>query len=59
MASDGKAHAVHTYLLSPAGELVVVDFQNSRHADFARAARDSAARCCELVAQRLARHLAE
>jgi hypothetical protein len=57
MAQDGKAWAVHTYLLSPAGELVVADFQNSHHEDFKRVAPDSATRCCELAALRLASYL--
>lgn len=57
MRPDGKAHAVHTYLLSPAGELVVVDFQNSHHDDFTRIAPDSVAKCCELAALRIAKHL--
>ena len=54
MAQDGKAGAVHTYLLSPEGELVLVDFQNSHHEDFARIAPDSVARCAELSAVRIA-----
>jgi len=57
MAGDAKAGAVHTFLLSPAGEFVVVDFQNSHHDDFQRVAPGSAAECCELAAIRLAGYL--
>jgi hypothetical protein len=54
MESAGKAGAVHTFLLSPAGELVVVDFQNSHHDDFQRLSPASAEDCSELAAIRLA-----
>ena len=57
MAGAGKVGAVHTFLLSPAGEFVVVDYQNSHHEDFARIAPASAAGCCELAAARVAASL--
>ncbi len=57
MASDKKAGAVHCYVLTPDGELVIVDFQNSHHEDFQRIAPGSASACCQLVATRLAGHL--
>jgi hypothetical protein len=57
MESKDKAGAVHTFLLSPAGELVIVDYQNARHEDFQRLSPASAAACCELAAVRLRRCL--
>lgn len=57
LAKDGKAGAVHTYLLAPNADLVLVDFQNSHHDDFQRLQPKGEAACAELVATRLARHL--
>lgn len=57
MARDQPAGAVHTFVLTPAGEFVIVDFQNSHHADFQRLPPTSLAACCELVALRLANSL--
>jgi hypothetical protein len=57
MLPSGKAGAVHTYLLSPDGDLVIVDFQNEHHEDFARIDPDSVADCSELSAVRLASKL--
>jgi hypothetical protein len=54
---DGTVGAVHTFLLSPAGEFVVVDHQNAHHADFARIAPASAAGGAELAAARIAARL--
>jgi hypothetical protein len=51
---DGPVVAVHSFVLSPAGEWVVVDYQNSHHADFTRIAPTSAAGCIELAAARVA-----
>jgi hypothetical protein len=53
MAGKDEAGAVHTFLLSPAGEFVVVDYQNSHHEDFQRLSPASAEDCCRLAAIRL------
>jgi len=57
LLDHGAVGAVHTFLLSPAGELVVVDLQNAHHADFARIAPASAADGAELAAARIAARL--
>jgi len=57
MAGEGKVGAVHCYLLSPAGDLVWVDYQNSHHDDFQRVNPRDAAGCCELAAKRVAQAL--
>jgi hypothetical protein len=54
MQADNKAGAVHTFLLAPTGEFVVVDYQNSHHEDFQRVAPTSPADCSRLAAIRLA-----
>lgn len=58
MAGKDKAGAVHTFLLDPAGNLVVVDFQNDHHADFQKVAPASVLDCSRLAAIRLAARLA-
>jgi hypothetical protein len=57
LLDNGKVGAVHTFLLSPAGELVVVDYQNAHHADFARIAPASPTGGTELAAARIAAKL--
>jgi hypothetical protein len=57
VAPGAASGAVHTYLVSPEGELVVVDFQNDHHDDFAKVAPRSVEGCCELAAIRLAGYL--
>jgi hypothetical protein len=57
MESAGKAGAVHTFLLSPTAEFVIVDFQNSHHEDFQRLSPSSVEDCGELAAIRLESHL--
>lgn len=46
--------AVHTFLLSPTGDWVVVDYQNSHHEDFQQVAPKSLDDCALLAAKRLA-----
>jgi hypothetical protein len=46
--------AVHTFLLSPTGDWVVVDYQNSHHEDFQQVAPKSPDDCAVLAAKRLA-----
>lgn len=57
MTPNGTTGAVHTYLVAPDGEWVIVDFQNDHHDDFARIKPDSIAKCCDLVAARLAGYM--
>jgi len=59
MAGEKRAGAVHTFLLTPAGDLVFVDYQNSHHGDFQKVAPASVADCARLAAIRLAARLAE
>lgn len=54
MANKEEVGGMHCYLLSPAGELVWVDYRNSHHADFRKLARQDAAACMELAADRVA-----
>jgi hypothetical protein len=54
MQAENKAGAVHTFLLAPTGEWVVVDYQNSHHEDFQSVAPASPADCSRLAAIRLA-----
>lgn len=53
-AGDNAFGAVHTFVFSPDGSLVLADFQNSHHADFLALAPKTVADCCELAARRLA-----
>jgi hypothetical protein len=57
MQAENKAGAVHIFLLSPTGDFVIVDFQNSHHGDFQSVAPTSAADCSKLAAMRLAARL--
>ena len=54
MAAKDKAGAVHTFLLSPSGDWLVVDYQNDHHDDFQKVAPANAADCSKLAAIRLA-----
>jgi hypothetical protein len=53
-AAPQQFGAVHTFLLSPEGDWVVVDYQNSHHDDFQQVAPKSLDDCALLAARRLA-----
>ncbi|MEQ1632109.1 MAG: hypothetical protein ABL997_07030 [Planctomycetota bacterium] len=53
-AGENTFGAVHTFVFSPDGSLVLADFQNSHHADFQAVEPHTVADCCELAARRLA-----
>jgi len=53
----GPARAVHFAICDQAGELVVVDFQNSHHEDYQAVAPRTAADCTRLVVRRLGTYL--
>jgi hypothetical protein len=57
MAAEGRAGAVHTYLVAPDGEMVAVDFQNEHHDDFSRISPKTALDCAEVAAVRIAGRL--
>ncbi|MHC4513337.1 MAG: hypothetical protein ACYS5W_06525 [Planctomycetota bacterium] len=51
------ARGVHLFLCNRAGEFVVVDFQNSHHADYNRIKPRSSKDCTRLAVARLSRYL--
>ncbi len=59
MVTEGApaARAVHTFLLEPDGDWVIIDFQNSHHTAFNRIAPTSLEQCCDLTVARLDHYL--